>query len=231
MPLSAAVDLAAIQAYEESLRKGERVTDIRLDVMLFKYLPPRLLQKVASSQRPGVAAAVLRRAKTLEAKRYSLVAAHVAYLEYIAKMPWYGAEHFIVEAVKIYHGIPAKFQLSITPSWVLIVDIESRRILHVLDWTMLRNYGGECEKVSSTLRCSKLFLMTSLMSTFSCRQGTILKVQSKGGGDGRNYVFPHRRRRGCSHLEALGCLQVAQAVRLQIVLIIFKSLLQLYTRS
>ena len=72
------------------------------------------------------------------------MATHVAFLEYMLKMPWYGAESFVVEAVKIYHGIPAKFQLTITPSWVLVVDIESRRILHILDWTMLRNYGGSC---------------------------------------------------------------------------------------
>ena len=75
-------------------------------------------------------------------KKYSILAAHVTYLRYMLKMPWYGAENFEVEAVKIYHGIPAKFQLSVTPSWVLVVDVESRRILHILDWTQLRNFGG-----------------------------------------------------------------------------------------
>ena len=65
----------------------------------------------------------------------------------------YGAESFVVEAVKIYHGIPAKFQLAITPSWMLIVDIESGRILHILDWTMLRNYGGARAVLLLLLRC------------------------------------------------------------------------------
>jgi hypothetical protein len=63
----------------------------------------------------------------------------------------YGAESFIVEAVKIYHGIPARFQLSITPSWVLVADIESKRILHILDWTILRNYGGWVRHVQCRL--------------------------------------------------------------------------------
>ena len=57
-----------------------------------------------------------------------------------------------MDAVKIYDGIPARFQLSITPSWVLIVDIESKRILHILDWNAIRNYGGKDRFIKFKIR-------------------------------------------------------------------------------
>lgn len=93
-------------------------------------------------------------------------------------MPWYGAESFVVEAVKIYHGIPAKFQLTITPSWVLIVDIESNRILHVLDWTKLRNYGGKLHlPIAST---ALLHICCDTFARQRNRQREIFEIQNSG---------------------------------------------------
>ena len=79
----------SIQAYEEAAQRGVPVSDLRIDAMLFRYLPSRLLQKVPTADRPNLAKAITRRAGELQRKQYTVVAAHVAYLEYLSKMPWY----------------------------------------------------------------------------------------------------------------------------------------------
>lgn len=47
------------------------------------------MQQFSASDQASVANAVARRSALLLKKNYSIVASHVAYLQYIVKMPWY----------------------------------------------------------------------------------------------------------------------------------------------